>query len=391
MVGVRLALAEYPSWVIGGVMSGYFVGLLAAGFSSHKLIASVGHIRAFATLASVMSAATLAHPLLVDPFFWLFLRFVEGYCLAGLAMCTESWLNDHASNETRGRILSIYQIAVYLSQGLGQFLINLGEPSGFTVFVIASMTLSLALVPIASFRIEAPPLPEPHRFGVRKLYAISPLGVAGTFVAGLVLGAFYSLGPYYATESGFSVAETSQFMGLIIIGGLFLQWPIGRLSDHFDRRLVLIWICIALCLICLAVIVAPISHGALLVLGTVYGGVLFTIYPLSIAHTNDHIEAADMVAASAGMVVAYGIGAIIGPLAASVLMGWQGPNGLFSFTAGVSATTTAFAFWRMTRRAPVPVEEQAPFQAVPRTTVIIGEMDPRAHEDGLPEEERGDG
>ncbi len=387
LLGIRLSIVDYPSWVIGAVMSGYFIGQVLGGFNAHRLIAGVGHIRAFASLASILSAATLAHPLLVDPVVWAVLRVIEGYCIAGLAMCTESWLNQQAGNETRGRVLSFYQIAVYLSLGTGQFIVNLGDLSGFMLFVIASILLSLSLVPVATSRAEAPPLPEPKRMSIRQLYAVSPLGMLGTFTSGLVLGSFYALGPFYTQAHGLSVSQTSQFMGLTTVGGLLLQWPIGKLSDHFDRRTVLIWLCVATALTCIGMVgIGGGDHTWLLVLGILYGGFIFTLYPLSVSHTYDHIDSNDLVAASGGMIISYGIGATLGPWGASGVIEMIGPGGLFWF-AGISAAMTAmFAFWRMTRRRSVPMEDQLSYQSVPSTSAVASEMDPRGeHEEMEPE------
>ncbi len=384
LLGLRLAIDGFPSWIIGAVMSSYFVGVVGGGFHGHKLITGVGHIRAFSVLASVMSAATLAHPLLEDPVAWGILRFIQGYCMAGLAMCTESWLNERSTNSTRGRILSLYQIAVYLSQGVGQLLLNLGELSGFTMFVMASILLSLALVPVAASKVQAPELPEPRRFGVRQLYAVSPLGMVGCFASGLVLGAFYSLAPLFAQMTGLTIAETTQFMGVVIVGGLLLQWPIGGISDRIDRRTVVIGVCLATVAVSIGMILTVGgSLPLLLVLGAVFGGVSFTLYPLSVSHANDHIDPADLVPASGGLIIAYGLGATIGPLGAAAVIEAQGAVGLFTFVAAMSLGTAVFAVWRMTRREAVPMDDQVPFQAVPRTSVVATEMDPR----GEPEEE----
>ena len=384
LLGLRLAIDGYPTWIVGAVMSSYFVGIVAGGFFSHKLITGVGHIRAFSVLATIMSAATLAHPLLEDPIAWGILRFIQGYCMAGLAMCTESWLNERSTNDTRGRILSLYQIAVYLSQGIGQLLLNLGELSGFTLFVMSSILLSLALVPVAASKVQAPILPEPRRFGIRELYAVSPLGMFGSFASGLILGAFYSLAPLFAQMTGLSIADTTLFMGVVIIGGLLLQWPIGGLSDRLDRRTVLIGVSLATAAVCVGLILTS-GSGLLplLVLGTLFGGVTFTLYPLSVSHANDYIDPADLVPASGGLIIAYGIGATIGPLGAAAMIEIQGAIGLFTFVAAMSLGTAGFAIWRMTRRDAVPVDDQVPFQPVPRTSVIATEMDPRSE----PEEE----
>ncbi len=390
LLALRMAQMDFPSWTTGLVMSSYFVGLVSGTFYAYRLISGVGHIRTFAALASCASAATLAHPFLVAAVPWAGLRFVEGFCISGLFMCTESWLHARATNETRGRILSLYMVLVYMSQGVGQFLLNLRDPSGFALFVIASILLSLALVPVAVTRVQAPDLSQPVRFGIGRLYATSPLGVAGCFAAGLMIGAFYGMGPFFAQQIGLDVAGTSQLMGFAILGGLILQWPFGRLSDRFDRRTVLTGLSGALVLTCVAM--AAVAGGDplwLLVLAPVFGGFVFTLYPLCAAHTNDYIEPSELVQASGGLILAYGVGAALGPLGASPVMEMAGPVGLFVFQAFVALLITAYALWRMFQRPPVPGDEQGEFRPLPRTTGVASELDPRGESaDG---EARGQG
>lgn len=379
LLSLRMGLAGFPSFAVGPVMSAYFIGIILGVFYGHRLIAGVGHIRAFAVLAAVMSAATLAHPFAVSPLPWAALRLLEGVCMAGLFMCVESWLSLRSTNEVRGRVFSLYMVAVYLAQGLGQFLINVSDPTGFGLFVISSMLVSLAIVPIAAARVEAPSLPAPSRLGFRALHRISPLGVFGSCASGAMLGAFYGLGPYFAHKSGLGLAGTAQFMGAAILGGLILQWPIGRLSDRFDRRAVIAVLCFAIAAASVAMmLLAGGGPVLMLVSAGVFGGAVFTLYPLSVAHTNDFIDAADLVQASGGLIFAYGVGAIGGPLAASAAMAALGPVGLFAFIAGMGAFSALYAFWRMSRRPAPGPEERGPFRPLPRTTPVAAELDPRA-------------
>ena len=202
LLGLRLAATELPTWIVGLVMSFYFLGLVFGTIFAYRLISGVGHIRAFAALASIFSAATLAHAFHLDPWYWAGLRFVEGMCVAGLVMCTESWLNERTANDVRGQVFSLYLIAIYVAQGGGQVMLNIPDPTGFGLFVVASILVSLALVPVAVARVQAPPLPKPFRYGFLELYAISPLGMLGAFSSGLILGAFYGMAPYFARQAG---------------------------------------------------------------------------------------------------------------------------------------------------------------------------------------------
>jgi MFS family permease len=235
-------------------------------------------------------------------------------------------------------------------------------------------------------RISAPPPGAWARLGLRRLYALSPLGAAGAISSGLILGAFYALGPVYARHLGFGIGETAQFMSLVIVGGLILQWPVGRLSDRYDRRHALVAVAIALVVVSAALVAAGMwSTRAALLLAPMLGAVVFTLYPLSVAHANDRLEPAQIVAASAALITAYGAGAAFGPPAAAVLMEIIGPSGLFTFTGVCAAATAAFAVWRMRRRGPVPAEEQVRFLPLPRTTPVAGGLDPRGDAQPLPE------
>jgi MFS family permease len=386
LVPLRLNDAGASSLMIGVVGGAYFVGLIVGTRHCDRIIGAVGHIRAFAGFASILSAATLAFPLLASPLPWAGLRFITGVCLAGLFTCVESWLNVRASNELRGRILSLYMIALYLGQGVGQMLLPLPDPSGMVLFMLCAAFVSLSVAPVAMTRISAPPPGAWARLGLRRLYALSPLGAAGAVSSGLILGAFYALGPLYARHLGFGVGETAQFMSLVIVGGLILQWPVGRLSDRYDRRRALVGVAFALVVVSGALVAAGMWSGrAALLLAPLLGAAAFTLYPLSVAHANDRLEPAQIVAASAALITAYGVGAAFGPPAAAVLMETIGPSGLFTFTGVCAGATAIFAVWRMRRRGPVPAEEQVRFLPLPRTTPVAGGLDPRADAPPLPE------
>jgi MFS family permease len=378
LLGLRMALTEFSEIVAGAVMSSFFVGYILGVSYAHRLIGGVGHIRAYAALASLVSAATLLHPFWVAAMPWAILRALQGFCLAGLAVCTESWLNERATNTNRGQVLSFYMIAVYLAQAGGQFMLNLRDPSGFGLFVIASVMVSLALVPVALTRVVAPTPPKPSRFGLRELYVASPLGLVGACVSGIILGAFYGLAPFFAQQVGFTVAETSQLMGAAILGGLLLQWPLGKLSDLVDRRTVIGGLTAGIAVIGAGAAVASgWSVEALILIAPFLGGVIFTLYPLSVAHTNDFIDATDLVPASGALILCYGLGAALGPIGASGLMLAMGPAGLFAFIAACGLATAAFAAWRMRVRAAPRPEETVPYYGVPHTSAAVAELDPR--------------
>ena len=379
LVSVRLEGADASPLVIGAVATAYFAGLAVGSLRVFPIIARVGHIRAFSAFVSLFSASALAYILHADPWMWAALRFVEGFCVAGVYVCLESWLNDKAEPASRGSILAFYMVALYSGQAAGQFLLNLGAGSQALPFVAASMLLSLAVLPVALTRRAPPPLPVLAPFSLPRLYRASPMGVAGAVANGVVLGGFYGLGPVFARGAGLDLSETAAFMSTVIFGGVLLQWPLGRLSDVFDRRRVILGVLAGTVMIALGVAFsADWPNGVRLVLGGLFGGVGFALYPLCVAHTNDHVSAEDRVAASAGLVLAYSTGAVAGPVAASAAIMIAGPEGLFLFITATAAAALMFGAWRMTARASVPNAEQGRYQVLPRTTPAAASLDPLA-------------
>jgi len=377
LLGLRLTLAETPSVVTGMVMAAYFAGLAAGALGGIKLIVAVGHIRAFAAFASVYSAAALMHALYVEEIFWGALRFTQGACMAGLFLCAESWLNEKATNTTRGQIMSLYMIVLYLSQAAGQFLLLAASPENFVLFAAVSAIASLGVVPIALTRLPQPAAPSGAHLPFRSLYRLSPLAIVGSVTSGLILGAFYGMGPAYAPLSGLDTDATARFMSVAIIGGLGMQWPIGLLSDRIDRRWVILMVSVLIAAISLglATVTEP-SATMLLFMTAVFGAFAFALYPLSVTHANDHADGTSFVGIAGGLLLAYSLGATIGPVLAAVLMTIMGAGGLFLFIGVVAAFAAAFSYWRMRKRAPVPDDEKTLFAALPRTMPAIPETDP---------------
>ena len=378
VLAFRMGAAEQPPWVVGMVMSMYYAGIVLGTAYGQKLITGVGHIRAFVALGSMMSAATLAHAFMIDPWLWGGLRLLVGMCAVGMFMCTESWVNERSDNSTRGQIFSLYQITVYLAQGAGQFLINVPDHSGFAVYLVTSILMSLAIVPVAITRVEAPPLPPQVRFRFLRLWETSPTSMTIAFGCGVILGAFYGVGPLFAQLVGLDTQRTAEFMGAVIVGGLVLQWPTGKLSDRVDRRRVILGVATGTAAACLALMGLTANQGAaLLLLGALFGGLAFTLYPLAVAYAFDYISLDDLVPMSGGLIMAYGLGAAVGPAAASLMVYLGGAGGLFAFCGGVALAVAGFVVWRMTVRDALPVDDQSEFQVVPRTSQVIYEIDPR--------------
>ena len=298
--------------------------------------------------------------------------------MAGLIMVSESWTNERATRKTRGKILAIYMITIYFAVGVGQLLLNAGDPGGFELFVLAGVLLTLGVLPVTLTAAAAPVVEERSRLKIRELWAVSPLGLTGVAGAGLVNSSFYGMGPIFAQGVGLDVAGISAFMGLTVFAGLLMQWPVGWISDRFDRRTVLTGVFFGVALASLAIVpAAETSHVALFAFVALYGGLSFTVYSISISHANDFIAPGDLVKASGGYLLIYGTGAVVGPFTASALMAWIGPAGLFVYAAAINLLLGAFALYRMTRRDARPKAEQGAFVALPATSAVVKGLDPR--------------
>ena len=380
VLGVRMAEAAFSPLTAGLVMAGYFCGQFVGTQIVQRWIESVGHIRTYAAFTAILSAATLAHPFALETGFWTLLRFMEGFCMAGLLLCVESWINSRATRETRGTILALYTFVFYGAYGLGQLLLTLPDTSGFALYVVASILISIAAVPISLTRIVAPEISRPSELRFSKLYAVSPTGMIGSMVAGVIVGSSFGLTAYYATSIGLNALQTGTLMTATILGGVVLPFPIGQLSDKFDRRKVIAGACVVIAFAAAGIaLVGASSFAALLALSVIFGGVSFTLYPLSVANANDYADPADSVATSRGLLAAYSAGAILGPLGGAFTIYLIAPRGLYFFASAVAVVMAVFVVTRMKARAAAPVAEHVPFQPLPRTTpeaLELTESDP---------------
>ncbi|MXP42568.1 MFS transporter [Altererythrobacter soli] len=384
LLGVRLERAGSSALTVGIVGTAYFLGLVLGSTKAGLLVARVGHIRAFAAFVSLFSASTLSYALFRDPIFWASLRLIDGLCVAGVYVCLESWLNERAQEGSRGSVLAAYMIALYLGQAAGQFLLNISDVKPSLPFIAASILISVSAIPIALTRIDAPSLPSSETLSMRALYAISPLGVVGAALTGAMLGAFYSLGAVYARRLGMELSLIAVFMSTVIFGGVALQWPLGILSDRFDRRRVIVIAFAGTLLAGLATALTREPGLPLLAFGALFGGLSFALYPLCVAHANDHLLPDQRVAASGGLVLTYSAGAAAGPLVAAVFMTAAGTAGLFLFISTCAGAALLFGIWRQALTPPVPAEQQQTYQILPRTTPVSAALDPLAPND--PEE-----
>ena len=386
LLPVRMGIERVPEFQSGLVMSAFYLGFVIGSARIQMLIRRAGHIRAFAALAAIFTAAVMIYALVFDVWVWGLLRIVSGFCMAGLYAIIESWLNVKSSNENRGQVLSIYVVTVYTASFGGQFLVNIGSVQGTELFSVVGLALVLSLVPVVLTRVAGPEIDKIKAMSLMALYRASPLGVVVTCGAGLISGAFYALGAIYANELGLSVFHVSLFMGAPIFGGLALQYPIGRLSDRYDRRTVLLGVVAGTLISSVALMLIAMKSGPFpgtLAAVFVFGGCLAAIYPIAVSQVYDYIERAAMVAASGGLLLIWSIGAMTGPLIASAGMGWFGPKAFFIYLASISLILVAFTRYRMVRRVARPAEQQTGFVAMQTTSAIAGALDPRT--EPLPE------
>jgi MFS family permease len=372
LISVRSNLQFGSTETTGAIMSSYFLGLVVGVFWCREVIRKVGHIRAFAAFAALLSILPLCHAFVINPWAWVVFRIIAGLCMSGVFMVAESWINERATNKIRGQVLAIYMITFYLALGSGQFLINLDDMDKVNLFVLVSVLFSVAIIPISLTQSEAPaPVPK-IRFGVIDLFRLSPLAVVGGATAGITNAAFYGMGPVFAKDAGLPLSGVSIFMGVTIFGGLLLQWPLGKLSDHFDRRHIVMVLAGIIAVTALGMVLLVDSDPmAIYILTAIFGGAAFALHPVCTAHANDFLDTHQRVNASGGLMVIYGCAAASGPLFAAMIMGMAGAKGLFYFIGSAQVLLFAFAVYRASSRKTIlRVFRRSP-AFVPRMTTVI--------------------
>lgn len=385
LISLRLERGGSGTMTIGFVATAYFGGLMIGALRAADIVRRVGHIRAFAAFVALLSASTLSYVLLAHPLFWTGLRLIDGICVAGVFVCLESWLNDRSGPDVRGSVLAAYMVALYSGQAIGQLLLGASGALPAIPFQIASILISLAIIPLCLTRSSAPAPAEASAFSIRSLLAASPLGAAGAVATGLMLGAFYGLAAVHVRRLGLDLAETARFMMIVILGGVALQWPLGRLSDRHDRRRVIIGSFAAAALVSIALALRESGGFPLLALGALFGGLSFALYPLCVAHCNDRLLETERVAASGRLVLLYSTGAALGPVCAAAFMNAAGTGGLFLFIALCAGLALIFGLWRQSATDPVPHAEQQEFQILPRTTPMASLLDPNTADENVTE------
>jgi MFS family permease len=351
LIPLSATVADFPQLTIGLIGSAYFGGMLIGCLAAPRIIARAGHIRAFSAFVAVSTVATLMHPLFIDPFAWMGIRSVTGFCFAGLYATVESWLHDKAENDVRGQVLALYQVIHYAGSATGQQIIRVISPASYVPFSIVAAALALSVLPLAYTRSDPPEPPPVPRLRLAWLFRISPVGVAGALVSGSANGTFWALAPVFAERSGLGAGGVASFMTAAILGGAMVQWPVGRLADRRDRRhIMLVFMALAIAAQLAIVWLAKSEAIVLIVLGAVVGATALVLYPLASSHAQDLGGRENAVEVSTGLLLAYTIGAIIGPTIAAWMMGLIGPQALFIHNAAIHVLFVIFIIWRLWQR-----------------------------------------
>jgi MFS family permease len=368
LLGLRATLDGFPTLVTGIVMSCYYVGYVLGTVIAPPLLRQLGHIRVFAALAAVASVAILIQGCFVNPWAWGAMRLLSGLCFAGIYVVAESWLNDRASRANRGRLFAMYMLILYVGLGAAQFLLILSDPRTPTPFMLVSVLISLAMVPIVVSAQQVPNHALPRKVRLWELYRNSPLGVVAVTVSGLISAIIFSMGPVYARLSGLETNSVATFMAVSILAAVVTQYPVGRLSDRMDRRTVIAGVCTLAMLVAAGIVAFPeMPHIVFLALAALFSGFALTLYSLSVSHVNDKLEPAQMVASSSTLLLLNGGAAAVGPMLAGSLMTAFGPRAYFATLAALSGTLAIYDMWRKSRRRPVPPSQKGPFvRAQPR-------------------------
>ena len=374
LLGVRAELEDFGIGATGVVMAFYYAGFLVGSQITPLVIRRVGHIRVYAALASLASTAALVHVVVVTPAMWGAMRLLAGFCMAGLYVTAESWLNATATNATRGRLLSIYMIVLMTGIGVGQLLLGVADPQGFELFVVASVLVSIAVVPISLSTTAPPKFRVPERLPFRVLWEAAPLGIVGGMGAGMATGALMGMGAFYAASVGMSPERVALFMGAAIAGAIAWQWPIGALSDKVPRRRAIAAVTFGAA----AASVVPTQLGAtgdaVLAMMFVIGGLTFPLYSLNLSHINDVLPEGQTVNASSLFVFVTGVGAIAGPVtAAAVMASPVGDVGFFWVLAAIHVVIGVFALYRIAVRRGLPTSLQKHWvpAAAERTSAVL--------------------
>ena len=344
LISVRAGLEDFPAWMIGIVMSSYYVGYSLAPLTSHAIIGRFGHVNTMWVGALAAAVVIAIHPLLVTPAAWAVLRLVSGFALSSLYVGAESWIHDRVANDQRGRVFSIYMVVQMIAMTLAQFLWRVGDPRGAVPFLLAMALFAVGAAPVVIARHTAPKGAPPEPFNIARLFVLSPLGASVTVLAGVTWSIVFTFGPVYAHASGFDLRQVSWFMALAMVGGAVIQFPFGWLSDHFGRRRTIALMSAGGVAVSLLGLWANGQGDLAKYAGSLLtGALIFPMYAISAAHTNDAVAPRNRVAAAAGLVLLFGLGSICGPLLTGGAVTALGTGGYYIVLAAASVLSLAAA------------------------------------------------
>ncbi|MFN2330039.1 MAG: MFS transporter [Chromatocurvus sp.] len=377
LLGLRAGIEGFSDMTMGVVMSAFFLGYIVGAFTCPPLIRAVGHIRAFAAMAALSAVVSLLYGMLVDPIVWWALRVINGICMVGLYIVIESWLNERV-DEGRGQVFAVYMMISLLALAGGQYLLLVYGPDDLGSFALVAILFCLGLIPIAMTPTSQPQQIDRPHLPIRKIYDAAPVGVVGALVSGAVTSAFWGLSAIYGRDAGLDAAGVATLVSLVIVGGAALQWPIGRYSDHRDRRIVVMVVALLGAASALGLYaLAEFSRLALYASALVYGGFSFSLYGLCVAQTHDRLDRSDVLQATQGLLLLNGIGATVGPLLAGAVMQYAGTRSFPLLLASLLVLLALYVAWRIRIRPAVAEPNMSDFVIVTRTSPLALEMDPR--------------
>lgn len=389
LLSIRLEMYGASDFQIGLLTTAFYLGYIVGAFKIEAFLIRVGHIRAYAVFAAIIASITLIHGMLTDPWLWIIWRFLYGFGMAGLFLVVESWLIILSNLALRGRVLALYMIAFYAAQSLGQLLLKMNDIQTMLPFCICAVLASLSILPLASTKIPSPQFSEHSTLKLKELYKLSPAGIWSAFAGGMVLAVIYGLMPVHLRQNRFSLSDIAYFMAIVVFGGMMLQYPIGKMSDFIDRRWVLIGV------LALTMVFAGLmkhyesSVTVLLICAFFFGGLTFTIYPLSTNLLCDLVDEDNTLAAISSLLIAYSVGACISPMIAPFLMHYA-TGGIYYFFIIIAFILTLGIGWRLIARKPVCGQEQEPFMPIMyRTTPVAFELNPRIEDTSIEDDKEG--
>jgi MFS family permease len=399
LLGIRSVIENFNFIATGIMMSAYFVGFFIGATVVPRLVTKVGHIRVFAAFASMASLSSLVHVVFVDPYIWIFARFLTGFSMIGIFIIVESWLNDRANNKTRGKVLSLYMLVTYVGMALGNLLLNVSDPRYYEPFILISLLFSIALIPILLTKRKPPKFRKNIAIKIKELFKISPFGTISMFCTGFVLAPIFSLLSVYAVTMKLSIFETSLLLVGVMLAGALFQWPIGSLSDKYDRRKIMIGSSLAAIIFSISAIFASgvgnslpnlfaestvsfnyfstvMDKSRLFIFIVLLAGITLPLFSLNLALVNDYIPKEKFVAAGSGLNILFGLGAMAGPIMCSILMHFLGPNGFFIHISIFLIVIIVFGFYGLSQRE-IENNPESTFTPLPTTITPLGiELDP---------------